>query len=152
SARRKMIDMQESLFSISEQCKILSLHRSGLYYKPLGESEDNLHLMRMIDEQYLKTPFYGHRKMTKYLTASGYEVNRKRVRRLMRLMGLTAIYCKPNLSKEDKQHKKYPYLLKGLKINRCNQVWAADITYVPMKKGFLYLMAIIDLQSRYVIG
>jgi putative transposase len=108
--------------------------------------------MRLIDEQYLKTPFYGIRKMTMFLSSLGYKVNRKRVRRLMRLMNLSAIYNRPNTSKAEKFHRKYPYLLKGLTIDRSNQVWAADITYIPMKRGFLYLMAIIDLHSRYVIN
>ncbi len=152
SERRRMVEMQSPTHSISEQCRMLSVHRSGLYYKPEGESEENLHLMRLIDEQYLKTPFYGFRKMTKFLKEEGYPVNRKRVRRLMRLIGLCAIYSKPYLSDPDKKHKKYPYLLKGLKIEKTNQVWAADITYVPMKKGFLYLIAIMDLHSRYVLN
>jgi putative transposase len=152
SERRKMIEMQSQSYSISEQCRMLSIHRSGLYYGPVGESEENLILMRLIDEQYLKTPFFGFRKMTKHLIESGYNVNRKRVRRLMRLMGLTAIYSKRFLSDPDKNHRKYPYLLKGLKIEKTNQVWSADITYIPMKRGFLYLLAIMDLHSRYVIN
>jgi putative transposase len=123
-----------------------------LYYQPVAESEENLLFMRLIDEQYLSTPFYGFRKMPQFLIDQGYQVNRKRVRRLMRLMGLMAIYQKPNTSQADKTHYKYPYLLKGLAITRPNQVWAADITYIPMKRGFMYLMAIIDLHSRYVVG
>ncbi len=150
--RRAMVEREESSFSLSHQCQILSLHRSGIYYKPTGEKEENLLLMRLIDEQYLKTPFYGIRKMTKYLSTLGFCVNRKRVRRLMRLMNLSAIYNRPNTSKAEKFHRKYPYLLKALTIDRSNQVWAADIAYIPMKRGFLYLMAIIDLHSRYVIN
>lgn len=148
-----MIEKNHTVLSIAEQCLILDIHRSGLYYQPLGESEENLYLMRLIDEQYLRTPFYGFRKMTRYLRDEcGFNVNRKRVRRLMRLMGLYAIYSKPFLTDPDKKHKKYPYLLKGLKIKKINHVWAADITYVPMKRGFLYLIAIMDLHSRYVLN
>jgi putative transposase len=150
--RRKMVCVSDPLLSISQQCNLLSIHRSGLYYQPVAESEENLLFMRLIDEQYLSTPFYGFRKMTQYLLSLGHQVNRKRVRRLMRLMGLMAIYQKPNTSQANKLHYKYPYLLKGLTITRSNQVWAADITYIPMKRGFMYLMAIIDLHSRYVIG
>ena len=150
--RRQMISVSDPVLSIKEQCDLLSIHRSGLYYQPVGESAENLQLMRLMDEQYLSTPFYGFRKMTQFLLAQGHQVNRKRVRRLMRLMGLMAIYQKPNTSRADKTHYKYPYLLKGLTITRCNQVWAADITYIPMKRGFMYLMAIIDLHSRYVVG
>ena len=138
--------------SISLQCKLLSLHRSGLYYKAHCEGAENLNLMRLMDEHFLKYPFKGVRKMTVWLKGEGYWVNRKRVGRLYKLMGLQTIYRKPWLSWPDKKNKVYPYLLKGLPIVRPNQVWAADITYVPMKKGFLYLMAIIDLHSRYVIN
>lgn len=147
-----MVCTTHKKMSISEQCEALSIHRSGLYYQPVGESEQNLHYMRLIDEQYLETPFYGFRKMAQHLLTLGHQVNRKRVRRLMRLMGLIAIYQKPNTSLCDKTHYKYPYLLKGLNITHRNQVWAADITYIPMQKGFMYLMAIIDLHSRYVVG
>ena len=150
TARRKMVS--DPLLTISQQCDLLSIHRSGLYYQPVAEREGNLLFMRLIDEQYLSTPFYGFRKMTQFLLDQGYQVNRKRVRRLMRLMGLMSIYQKPNTSQADKTHYKYPYLLKGLTITRPNQVWAADITYIPMKRGFMYLMAIIDLHSRYVVG
>lgn len=152
SERRKMVCASHSRMSMSEQCDLLSIHRSGLYYQPVAESEENLLFMRLIDEQYLQTPFYGFRKMTQYLLSLGHQVNRKRVRRLMRLMGLMAIYQKPNTSQADKTHYKYPYLLRGLNITHANQVWAADITYIPMQKGFMYLMAIIDLHSRYVLG
>jgi len=108
--------------------------------------------MRLLDQQYLKTPFYGVPKMTQYLRSLKYHVNPKRVRRLMRKMGLEAIYPKPNLSKPNKEHKIYPYLLKGLKIDRINQVWSSDITYLPMARGYLYLVAIIDIYSRYVLS
>jgi putative transposase len=115
-------------------------------------SELELTLMKLIDRQYLETPFFGSRKMTEELKRAGYPVNRKRIRRLMRIMGLQAIYRRPRTSPPGKGHKIYPYLLKGLKIERPNQVWAADITYIPMEKGFLYLVAIIDLYSRYVLA
>jgi putative transposase len=130
----------------------LSLHKSGLYYQPKGESEQNLRLMRKIDEQYLKTPFAGYRMMSELLRRAGEAVNEKRVRRLMRLMGLTALYPKPDLSKANKAHKKYPYLIRNMLINQVNQVWSSDITYIPMKNGFLYLVAVIDWYSRYVLS
>ena len=149
---RQGIVKKEAAVSISLQCKLLSLHRSGLYYKAQCEGDENLNLMRLMDEHFLKYPFKGVRKMTVWLKGEGYHVNRKRVGRLYKLMGLQTIYRKPWLSWPDKKNRVYPYLLKGLPIVRPNQVWAADITYVPMKKGFLYLMAIIDLHSRYVIA
>lgn len=149
---RKTIVAPDPMLSMSLQCRLLSLHRSGLYYKCKGEASQNLELMRLIDEHFLKYPFKGVRKMTSWLRTEGHQVNRKRVGRLYRLMGLKTIYRKPWLSLPDKQNKVYPYLLKDLRVERPNQVWAADITYVPMKKGFLYLMAIIDLHSRYVLN
>ena len=150
--RREMIDKKHRSLSVAEQCRLLGLHRSGLYYTPSSESEENLTIMRLLDEQYFKTPFYGVRRLTVWLQSLGYAVNRKRVRRLMDTMGWQTLYRKPFLSKPDKDHKVYPYLLKGLEINRANQVWAMDITYVPMKRGFMYLAAIIDLHTRYVIN
>jgi putative transposase len=123
-----------------------------LYYEPVGETELNLELMRKIDEQYLVTPFYGSRKMTTYLNGQGYEVNRKRVQRLMRLMGLEAIYPKPRLSRPDDEHEVYPYLLRNVAIVHPDQVWSSDITYIPMSHGFLYLVAVIDWFSRYVLS
>jgi putative transposase len=123
-----------------------------LYYKKQKSSDEDLKLMKLIDQQYLKTPFYGSRRMREFLKDSGYLVNRKHVQRLMRLMGIEVMYPKPNTSKPNKEHKIYPYLLKGLKVERPNQVWAVDITYIPMKKGFQYLVAIIDWFSRYVIS
>ena len=148
--RRKMIE-QPHFLSLVSQCDLLSLHRSGLYYQPVAVASENLALMSLLDKQYLKTPFYGYRKMTKFLQGQGYQVNHKRVRRLMQLMGIEAIYCRPNTSEPNQAHKVYPYLLKGLSITKANQVWATDITYVPMERGFMYLMAIIDLYSRYVL-
>lgn len=149
---RRTIVSPDGTISMVRQCTLLDLHRSGLYYKGKGESDWNLELMRLIDEHFLKYPFKGVRKMVRWLRDQGHWVNRKRVARLYRIMGLKTIYRKPWLSLPDKQNKVYPYLLKDLRIQRPNQVWAADITYVPMKKGFLYLMAIIDLHSRYVLN
>lgn len=153
--RRKMVERGDGL-SLVTQTALLGLHRSGLYYCPVGVDEEDLILMNLLDKQYLQTPFYGYRKMTVFLREKGYQpfpagINHKRVRRLMRLMDIEAIYCRPNTSQANKAHKIYPYLLKGLLITRANQVWATDITYVPMRKGFMYLMAIIDLYSRYVL-
>lgn len=150
--RRQMVDKQHSSLSIAGQCRLLGIHRSGLYYESVNETEENLTIMRLLDEQYFKTPFYGVRRLTVWLKSQGYIINRKRVKRLMELMGWQTIYRKPWLSKPDKEHKIYPYLLKGLSINRANQVWAMDITYVPMKRGFMYLCAVIDLHSRYVVN
>jgi len=122
-----------------------------LYYQPTGVNAYNLQLMRLLDEQYTKTPFYGVVKMTKCLNAQGYHVNEKRVRRLLRTMGIEAIYPKPNLSKPNKEHKIFPYLLRNEVIGRINHVWSTDITYIRLTKGFVYLVAIIDWYSRYVI-
>ena len=134
------------------QCRILNVHRSGLYYQPCSESQENMSIMRLLDEQYFKTPFYGVRKLTVWLKGLGYVINRKRVKRLMELMGWQTIYRRPNISKPNKQNRIYPYMLKGLKINRPNQVWAMDITYVPMRRGFMYLCAVIDLHTRFVMN
>jgi putative transposase len=123
-----------------------------LYYEPVGESAVNLGLMRLIDEQYLKTPFYGTRKMCVVLNEKGYRVNRKRVQRLMQLMGIEAIYQKPRTTWANQEHEKYPYLLEDLEVTRPNQAWATDITYIPMRHGFLYLVAIVDWFSRYVLS
>ena len=138
--------------SVRRQCELLGLNRSSLYYEPAGETAENLRLMRKIDEQYTACPFYGSRRMTAWLVDQGEEVNRKRVQRLMRIMGLEAIYPKPRLSSAGQGHKVYPYLLRGLKIERPDQVWSTDITYVPLTGGFMYLAAVIDWFSRYVIA
>jgi putative transposase len=130
----------------------LGISRSGLYYRPAGISEEDLTLMKLIDRQYLSTPFYGARRMAVWLKNQSYKVNRKHVRRLMAIMGLKAIYRRPRTSKPALGHKVYPYLLSGMEITRPNQVWAADITYIPMARGFLYLVAIIDWYSRYVLS
>lgn len=150
--RRRLVAPDASL-SIVRQCELLDINRAGIYYEPKGETALNLELMRKIDEQYTKTPFYGSRKVTEWLRRSeGYDVNRKRVQRLMRLMGIEALYQKPRTSITDEQHKVYPYLLRDFKIQRPNQVWATDITYLPMRGGFIYLVAIIDWFSRYVLS
>lgn len=147
-----MIDVANIEIPISRQCELLGLSRSGYYYEPALESPLNLHLMNLIDEQYTKTPFYGVNKMTAWLIRQGYTVNPKRIRRLMRKMGLEAIYPKPRLSVSISENKKYPYLLRDLEIERPDQVWCADITYIRMRQGFLYLMAIMDWYSRYVLA
>jgi len=143
---------QHPSLSVVRQCRLLDISRSGLYYQPKGISEEDLTLMKLIDRQYLATPFYGARKIAAWLKSEGHQVNRKRVRRLMRIMGLKAIYRRPRTSKPAPGHKIYPYLLGGMEITRPNQVWATDITYIPMARGFLYLVAIIDWYSRYVLS
>lgn len=134
------------------QCELLGISRSGFYYEPQPETEFNLQLMRLMDEQYLCTPFYGVCQMTAYLRRLGYQINPKRIRRLLRLMGLQCVYPRPNLSRPDKAHKVYPYLLRGVIIGEVNQVWSTDITYIPMQRGFMYLVAVIDWYSRYVLS
>ena len=138
--------------SVRRQCQLLSLTRSSLYYAKQPENIFNLEIMPLIDQIYTEMPFYGVRKITKELQDRGYRVNHKRISRLMRLMGLEAIYQKPNLSQPNKENRIYPYLLTGLNINRPNQVWATDITYIPMERGFVYLIAIMDWYSRYVLS
>lgn len=146
-----MIQADISL-SKTRQCELLSIQRSGLYYQPVAETEENLTLMRLMDEQYLKTPFYGKLRLCALLVGLGYKINLKRIRRLMRVMNWRTIYRKPRTTQRNMQHKVYPYLLKGLLIERANQVWEIDITYVPMRKGFLYLCAIIDVHTRMVMN
>lgn len=138
--------------SLRRQCALLGLARSSLYSEPIGERAENLQLMRLLDAQYTATPFYGSRRMTAWLRSQGYMVNRKRVARLMRQMGIEAIYTKPHLSQPLAGHKIYPYLLRGVKIERVNHVWSADITYVRLHQGFIYLVAVIDWWSRYVLA
>ncbi len=147
-----MIDKEDPNLSLRRQCGLLGLNRSSLYYTARGESEYNLLLMNELDEQYTRTPFYGVIKMTQYLRNMGHDINEKRTRRLLRKMGLEAVYPKPNLSKINAQHKIYPYLLRDYKIEEKNQVWSTDITYIRLNKGFCYLVAIIDWYSRYVLG
>ena len=146
-----MVEPENEQISIVRQCQLLGLNRSSIYYQKQATKEEDGLLMKLIDEQYTQTPFYGYRRMTVCLQQLGYAVNHKRVSRLMRQMGLAAIYPKPNLSKSDKEHLKFPYLLKGLEISYSNQVWATDITYIRLKGGFIYLLAIMDWHSRYVI-
>jgi putative transposase len=138
--------------SVRRQCELLGLSRSSLYYEPVPETADNLRLMRLIDQEYTAHPFLGSRRLMKWLVKQGEEVNRKRVQRLMRLMGLEAIYPKPKLSVPGRGHRIYPYLLRNVSIHRPDQVWSSDITYVPLAQGFMYLAAIIDWFSRYVIA
>ena len=147
-----MIEPGHADLSVRRQCELLGLHRSNWYYEAVPESALNLKLMRVIDEQYLDTPFYGSRRMTVCLRQRGHAVNRKRVQRLLRLMGLEAIYPKPKTTHRGQGHKIYPYLLRGLSITRPDQVWSADITYVPLQMGFLYLVAVLDWYSRHVIS
>jgi putative transposase len=138
--------------SLRRQCELLGLNRAALYYQPAAVSAYELQLMALIDRQYLRTPFYGSRRMTAWLHTQGHAVNRKRVRRLMQRMGLAAIYQRPRTSVPAPGHRIYPYLLGGLSIERVHQVWAADITYIPMARGFLYLVAVMDWVSRYVLA
>ena len=146
-----MIDRTHAL-PVTRQCKLLNLNRSSVYYQPTGNSDEDLRLMRRIDEMHLKRPFYGSRRVRDWLQDEGFAVNRKRVQRLMRQMGITALYPKANTSRPGKGHKIYPYLLKGLAIDRPNQVWASDICYVPMARGFVYVVAIMDWYSRKVLA
>ena len=143
---------QPNPLSLTRQCQLLGLSRAALYYRPIEVSGYELELMALIDRQYLRTPFYGSRRMTAWLQTQGHMVNRKRVQRLMGLMGLEAIYQRPHTSRPAPGHRIYPYLLRGLVIERVNQVWAADITYIPMARGFLYLVAVMDWVSRYVLA
>ncbi len=147
-----LIDKKHSELSVVKQCDLLGISRSGLYYEPIKESEENLKLMRLMDEQYFKTPFYGVERLLVLFVALGYKINGKRVRRLMKLMGWQTLYCTPRTTRIDPAAYKYPYLLGGLSIKRKNQVWAIDITYLPMKQGFMYLCAILDIHTRYVVG
>ena len=147
-----MVDREDAEFSIRRQCELLGVSRASLYYQPVGESEENLRLMRRIDEQYTRTPFYGARRMRMWLRQQGYEVNRKRVARLMTWMGIEAVYPKRNLSQPAEGHRIYPYLLEGVAIERVNQVWSADITYIRLARGFVYLVAVMDWFSRFVLS
>lgn len=147
-----MIEVSHASLSIRRQCELVGLSRASYYYEAAQESELNLKLMRLIDEQYTQTPFYGWPRMTAHLKRQGYQINHKRVQRLMNQMGLEAIYPKPRTTRPAKGHKIYPYLLRGLDIVRPNQVWSTDITYLPMPKGFMYLVAVMDCFSRYVLA
>jgi len=148
-----LIDPHHAQLSIRRQCALIGLNRASYYRQPASESLFNLELMQLIDQEYTRAPFYGYRKMTVRLNQRpGLAVNHKRVARLMRTMGLQAIFPGPRTSFPDRQHQKYPYLLRKLKIQRPNQVWAADITYVPMPRGFMYLVAVMDWYSRFVLA
>jgi len=147
-----MIDSDHTSLSIARQCELVRISRSGFYYKPSGESELNLTLMRLMDEQHMRTPFYGARQMARYLRREGYVVGRKRIRRLMQKMGLCVVYPRPRTTIPDVEHEVYPYLLRDLVIDRPNQVWSADITYISMRRGFLYLVAVMDWVSRKVLA
>ena len=151
-ARLSLVDREDDQMSVVTQCRLLKVSRSTLYWRPAAVSAEDLWLMRRVDEQYLRTPYYGARRMVAVLGCDGYAVNRKRMRRIMRLLGLEAIYQKPNTSLRHPDHKVSPYLLRGLLIGRANQVWCADITYIPMAKGFVYLVAVMDWFSRHVLA
>jgi putative transposase len=152
ATRLGLVDRADAALSIVAQCRLLRVARSTLYWRPAAVSAEDLDLMRRLDVQYLATPFYGARRMVAVLRRAGLVVNRKHVRRLMRLMGIAAIYQRPNTSKPYPDHQVFPYLLKSLAIERANQVWCADITYIPMARGFVYLVAIMDWFSRRVLA
>jgi putative transposase len=149
---RQWIEPGHRELSIAAQCELLGLPRSSYYYEPVPESRENLALMRLIDEQYLATPFYGSRRMAQHLQRGGHDVNRKRVQRLMRVMGLEGLFPGRKTTIFAPGHKVYPYLLRGLTIDRPNQVWCSDITYVPLRCGYLYLVAVMDWFSRHVLA
>ena len=150
--KRALVEPDHETLSISRQCELLSISRSRFYYRPTGETAENLGLMQVIDRQFLDTPWYGSRQMARHLKRLGHAVGRKRVRRLMALMGLVAVYQRPRTTTPNPMHRRHPYLLRDLVIDRPNQVWCADITYIPMRRGFLYLVAIMDWATRKVLA
>ena len=150
--KRQLIEEDHPQLSVRRQCVLVGLPRSSLYYHPQGESPENVQLMRLLDEQYTATPFYGVRRMSAWLRSQGHAVNHKRVARLMQQMGIAAIYAKPKLSQASAGHTIYPYLLRGVKIARVNHVWSSDITYIRLHQGFVYLVAVMDWFSRYVLS
>jgi putative transposase len=150
--RRQMIEPEHPRLSIVRQCELVSISRSGFYHRPAGETALNLELMRLVDAQFLETPWYGSRQMVRHLRREGYVVGRKRIRRLMAKMGLTPIYQRPRTSTPHPDHQVFPYLLRELVIGRPNHVWCADITYLPMRCGFLYLVAVMDWATRKVLS
>ena len=150
--RLALIDRHDPELPVTRQCGLMTVSRSSVYRPPAPASDEDLAIMALIDRQYLARPYYGSRRMAAWLAAQGHRVNRKRVQRLMRLIGLVAVYQRPNTSKPAAAHKVYPYLLGGLSIDRVNQVWCSDITYIPMAKGFVYLVAIMDWHSRAVLA
>jgi putative transposase len=151
-AQRELIEAAHPQISIARQCDLVGLPRSTYYYHTQGESAENLTLMRLLDQQYTDTPYYGIRRMTAWLRSQGYAVNHKRVARLLHTMGLETIYPKPRLSQPHPAHRVYPYLLRGVPITRVNQVWSTDITYIRLHGGFIYLVAVMDWFSRYVLS
>ncbi len=152
-AQKKKLVSREEKLSISRQCKLVGLSRSSYYYRSRGEKEENLELMKEIDKEYLTKPYYGSRRMTEVLRRKGFKVGRKRIRRLMKLMGLKVFYPKPkNISQKAKNHKIYPYLLRDKEIKRPNEVWCSDITYIPLRRGYLYLTVVMDWYSRKVLS
>lgn len=150
--RRGLVDIDHETLSVRRQCELLGLARSSCYYEAVPESAENLGLMRLLDEQYLRTPFYGSRRMAWWLETQGVIVNRKRVQRLMQAMSLEAIHPKPRTTVKDHRHRVYPYLLRGFEVTQVDEVWSTDITYIPMRSGFLYLAAVIDWFSRCVLS
>lgn len=147
-----MIDANHPQLSVRRQCELLGVSRSAYYHRPAGETPENLELMRLIDEQHLRCPFFGRRQMTDWLRLKGHKVNAKRVRRLMSLMGLEAVFPGRKTTIVNREHRVYPYLLRGIDIAHPNHVWSADITYIPMSEGFMYLVAVIDWYSRHVLS
>ena len=150
--RRTLIKPGHGRLSVARQCALVSISRSSFYYQPAGETSENLALMRLIDGQFLETPWYGSRQMSRHLRRDGHEVGRRRVRRLMAVMGLVPIYQRPRTTVPHPEHRIHPYLLRGLVVDRPNQVWCADITYIPMRRGFLYLVAVMDWATRRVLS
>jgi putative transposase len=152
AGRRALVEREDPALPVTRQCRLLAVSRASVYRRPTEISDEDRAIMALIDRQYLARPYYGSRRMAAWLATQGHPVNRKRVQRLMRLIGLVAVYQRPNTSKPAVAHKVYPYLLAGLSIDRVNQVWCSDITYIPMAKGFLYLVAIMDWHSRAVLA
>ena len=147
-----MIELGHPDLSVVRQCELVSISRSSFYYQPVGETAETLALMRRIDAQFLETPWYGSRQMARHLRRDGHEVGRKRVRRLMAVMGLVPIYQRPRTTVPNPEHRVWPYLLRGMVIDRPNQVWCTDVTYIPMRRGFLYLVAVMDWATRKVLS
>ena len=150
--RRRMIEPRHPHLSVVRQCELVAVSRSGFYHRPAGETSPNLELMRLIDAQFLETPWYGSRQMARHLRRGGHVVGRKRIRRLMAKMGLAPIYRRPRTTVPHPEHRIFPYLLRDLAIDRPDQVWCADITYLPMRRGFLYLVAVMDWATRKVLS
>jgi len=147
-----MIEPEHPSLSVARQCELVSISRSGFYYQPVGETPLNLELMRLIDAQFLETPWYGSRQMVRHLRREGYSIGRKRIRRLMAKMGLAPIYQRPRTTVPHPEHRVFPYLLRDVAIDRPNQVWCADLTYIPMRRGFLYCVAVMDWATRKVLA